>query len=254
MRGFTSIAILDPVRAMPDADTIGILPGVSFEDRSLLQQAFIHDSYVNENQIDSVSSNERLEFLGDAVVNLAAARLVYDSFPQLPEGQLTAIRSSLVCTESLADLATDLDLGSYLLLGRGEEQSGGRAKKGNLASAFEALMGALYLDQGPDKALGVTADLLKPQVQRVRHRGIRRSYKALLQELVQQEGHSPPTYRLLRFSGPDHAREFTVEVEVNGEAVGQGTGRSKKAAEAGAAKEALKRLRSGGAGATTRTS
>ncbi|MFW6150702.1 MAG: ribonuclease III [Chloroflexota bacterium] len=229
---------------MADWKTSQILPGVTFRDTDLLQRAFVHDSYVNENQMDASSSNERLEFLGDAVVNLAAAELVYDNFPALPEGQLTVIRSSLVCSATLAELASNLGLGEHLLLGRGEALSGGRTKRSNLASVFEAVIGALYLDQGPGRVLQVLSDLLKPQIQRVKRRGIRRSYKALLQEHVQQGDHAPPMYRLVDISGPDHERLFTVEVAVDGEPIERGVGRSKKAAEARAAEAALRKLTS----------
>ena len=222
-------------------DCQGIL-GVSFNNCSLLTQAFVHSSYLNENPDFGLASNERLEFLGDAVLDFVVAELVYKEFPDLPEGELTGIRASLVCSRSLAESATLLELGDWLLLGRGEELSGGRMKPSNLADTMEALVGAIYLDQGLRRAKRFILKQLKPSMKRIRRGSMTPNYKALLQEFVQSDKHSPPTYHLVEAIGPDHERRFTVEVFVGDQVLGQGTGKTKKSAEAEAAKSAWRNL------------
>jgi ribonuclease-3 len=217
--------------------------GVSFREQSLLQQAFVHSSYCNENPAFAASSNERLEFLGDAILNFVATERLYKEFPKLPEGELTELRACLVCRETLAQLASSLKLGDWLLLGRGEEANEGRVKAGNLANAMEALMGALYLDQGLTKARGFILRRLRPELRRIKAGKTMPNYKALVQELIQGRKKPTPIYRLVKATGPDHSKQFTVEIVVDGEALAKGTGRSKKFAESQAARAAWERLR-----------
>jgi ribonuclease-3 len=217
--------------------------GISFRQKSLLEQTFVHSSYSNENPDFVWPSNERLEFLGDAVLNLIVTEKLYEEFPKLPEGELTEIRASLVCRDTLAELASLLKLGDWLLLGRGEEANGGRAKASNLANAMEALIGALYLDQGLAKARRFILRQLKPELEKIKAGKITPNYKALVQELIQGQKRPTPVYRLVEATGPDHSKQFTVEILVQGEALGSGTGRSKKVAESQAARAAWEKLR-----------
>jgi ribonuclease-3 len=216
---------------------------LSFRDESSLQQAFVHPSYLNENPRFTPPSNERLEFLGDAILNLIVAEELYEEFPDLAEGALTEIRASLVCRETLAKLASSLKLGDWLLLGQGEEASGGRSKPSNLANAMEALIGALYLDRGLPQTRSFVLRQLKPELDRVRTGKTTPNYKALLQELIQRQKRPAPVYRLVDAIGPDHNKQFTAEILVEGEALAKGTGRSKKAAESEAARAAWEKLR-----------
>jgi len=217
--------------------------GISFHQESLLEQAFVHLSYLNENPGFARPSNERLEFLGDAILNFIVAEKLYEEFPELPEGELTEIRASLVCRDTLAELASSLKLGDWLLLGRGEEANGGRAKASNLANAMEALIGALYLDQGLAKARRFILRQLKPELEKIKAGKIPPNYKALVQELIQGQKKPTPVYRLVEATGPDHGKQFTAEILVEGEALGRGTGRSKKTAESQAARAAWEKLR-----------
>ena len=217
--------------------------GICFRRESLLEQAFVHSSYCNENSDFAYSSNERLEFLGDAVLNFVVAEKVYKGFPGLSEGELTEIRASLVCRDTLAELASSFRLGDWLLLGRGEELSGGRAKASNLANAMEALIGAFYLDQGITKARRFILRLLRPDLEAIKTGKTVLNYKALVQEFIQGEGRPTPVYRLVGAIGPDHSRRFTAEILIDGEALGRGTGGSKKAAESQAARAAWEKLR-----------
>jgi ribonuclease-3 len=184
-----------------------------------------------------------MEFLGDAVLNFIVTEKLYEEFPELSEGELTEIRASLVCRDILAELASSLRLGDCLLLGRGEELSGGRAKGSNLANAMEALLGALFLDQGLAKARRFILRQLKPELQKIGTGKTMPNYKALVQEFVQGEKKPTPIYRLVEASGPDHSRQFTAEILVDGEALGRGIGTSKKVAESQAARAAWEKLR-----------
>jgi ribonuclease-3 len=217
--------------------------GLSFREESLLEQAFAHLSYLNENPGFATPSNERLEFLGDAILNLIVAEKLYEEFPELPEGELTEIRASLVCRDTLAELASSLKLGDWLLLGRGEETSGGRAKASNLANAMEALIGALYLDQGLARARRFILRQLKPELERIEAGQTPLNYKALVQEFIQGQKRPTPVYRLVDATGPDHSKQFTAEILVGGEPLGRGTGRSRKTAESQAARAAWEKLR-----------
>jgi ribonuclease-3 len=217
--------------------------GISFHRESLLEQALVHSSYLNENPGLGRPSNERLEFLGDAILNFIVAEKLYEEFSQLPEGELTRIRAHLVCRDTLAGLASSLKLGDWLLLGRGEEANGGRAKASNLANAMEALIGALYLDQGLARARRFILRQLKPELEKVKGGKITPNYKALVQELIQGQKRPTPVYRLVEATGPDHSKQFTAEILIEGEALARGTGKNKKDAESQAARTAWERLR-----------
>jgi ribonuclease-3 len=216
---------------------------ISFRQEYLLEQAFTHLSYLNENPDFARPSNERLEFLGDAILNFIVAEKLYKEFPKLPEGELTEIRASLVCRDTLAELASSLKLGDWLLLGRGEEANGGRAKASNLANAMEALIGALYLDQGLARARRFILRQLKPELEKIKAGKTTPNYKALVQEFIQGQKRPTPVYRLVEATGPDHSKQFTAEILVEGEALGKGTGKSKKTAEIQAARAAWQKLR-----------
>lgn len=218
---------------------------VFFRDISLLQQAFVHSSYINENQGFHLPDNERLEFLGDALLSFVVTEKLYHEFPHLSEGELTEIRISLIRQETLAELALALKLGDYLLLGKGEEATGGRERQTNLADAFEALIGAIYLDQGIAAVSDFILSKLSKQLAKIGAEGIGRNYKALLQEFIQDKYKQLPTYRVVEASGPDHDKGFTVEVALGDRVLGTGSGKSKRAAEMEAARSAWEKLASG---------
>ena len=217
--------------------------GISFHQESLLEQAFVHSSYLNENPDFTRPDNERLEFLGDAILNFIVAEKLYEEFPKTPEGKLTEIRASLVCRDTLAELASSLKLGDWLLFGQGEEANEGRTKASNLANAMEALIGALYLDQGLAKAKEFILRQLKPELEKIKEGKTTPNYKALVQEFIQGQKRLTPVYRLVEATGPDHNKKFTAEILVEGEPLGRGTGNSKKAAESQAARAAWEKLR-----------
>ena len=215
---------------------------VAFHDIRLLDTALTHSSYANEAK-ERVAHNERMEFLGDAVLELASSTYLYGNFPRLPEGELTKTRAGIVCSATLARLATELDLGSCLLLGHGEDQGGGRRRASNLEDAFEAVIGAVYLDQGWDAAKEYVLRQLAGEFRRVEQGGMAlQDYKTILQEQVQKHS-SQAAYELLEEMGPDHDKEFLFCVKVDGTVYGRGRGRSKKEAEQHAAREALERLK-----------
>lgn len=216
--------------------------GLNFADKSLLQRALIHRSYLNEHPDFPLEDNERLEFLGDAVLDFVTGEYLYNRFPELREGPLTSLRSALVRREALADFASQLALGEYLLMGHGEAESGGRSRPANLCAAFEALVGALYLDQGLGVVYSFLEPLVEPEVARTMQENSDKDAKSLLQELVQGRIQRTPRYVTVGESGPDHAKEFTVEVTIGRKAYARGTGRSKQQAAQDAAREALDRL------------
>ncbi|MBM3149104.1 MAG: ribonuclease III [Chloroflexi bacterium] len=218
--------------------------GISFRNLELLQQAFVHSSYVNENTDPAAVDNERLEFLGDALLGFTIAERLYQEFPQLTEGELTEMRISLVRQETLAQIAAELRLGDYLQLGKGEESTGGRQRRTNLADVFEALIGAIYLDQGLDTAQSFVLDKLDVQIAILKNEGISRNYKALLQELTQAKYKQLPTYHTIEASGPAHNKYFVIEVALGNELLGTGSGKTKKAAEMEAAQAAWEKLTS----------
>lgn len=223
--------------------TVEAAIGVRFHDSALLRLSLIHSSYVNEHPLDAPVSNERLEYLGDALLGMVVANNLYQDHPEMPEGDLTAARAAIVCGECLSEAARDLGLGRFLYLGQGEEQSGGREKSSNLAAGLEALVGAVYLDQGYAEAEAFGLRILKKQLDRVAVDSVPRDPKSTLQETMQAQGRGAPTYRLLDETGPGHTRTFTVEVLVAGKSLGQGSGQRKTDAEREAAKKALENLK-----------
>lgn len=227
---------------MTDLTTLQQRLGITFNNISLLEQALVHSSYINENPGVAPVSNERLEFLGDAVLGLVAAERLYQGFPQFTEGQMTRLRTALVRRQTLARMAQAIGLGDHLYLGKGEEASGGRQKPVNLAGAIEAVIGAIFLDQGLARARDFTLRLLEADLQEAVTRGDSIDYKSELQELIQAREQQTPTYHVIESTGPDHAKQFTVEVRVGDTLLGRGSGKSKKAAESEAARAALEKL------------
>lgn len=216
--------------------------GYTFQNRALLENALTHSSYANENKHTGAQSNERLEFLGDSVLGFVTAEFLFARHPDAPEGDLTRIRAALVCEQSLYEAAQRLDLGRYLRLGRGEEAGGGRERTSILADAMEAVFAAVYLDGGIGAASAlIHRCLLDAQRESVVEER-RRDYKTALQELVQRESGQVLQYRLVGSEGPDHAKRFFVNVDLNGSPIGSGEGRSKKEAEQMAAKAAMAKL------------
>lgn len=213
--------------------------GVRFEDPSIRAAALTHRSYAFEQELGV--NNERLEFLGDAVLGLVVTDMAYNDFPEMPEGELAKLRAAIVNMSALADVARDLGLGDFILLGKGEEMSGGRDKASILADALEAILGALYLDRGLGVARAFIERLFRPRmVAYVRGEG-ERDYKTILQELASADLHALPEYKISD-EGPDHEKEFTATVFLAGKAWGSGMGRSKKEAEQQAAHEAYVKL------------
>ena len=216
--------------------------GYSFRDRSLLENALRHSSFANESRDRRVTSNERLEFLGDSVLGFVTAKYLYKHYPDLPEGRMTKVRAELVCEHALHKVAQELELGKYIRLGKGEENTGGRTRPSILADAVEATIAAMFLDGGIDVAekfiLGrVLSDLGQGLPVRSTDN------KTALQELIQQKSGQVLEYAVTGESGPDHCKQFTVSVYLNGKAVGSGVGRTKKEAEQAAAGNALGQLK-----------
>lgn len=227
---------------MPDLIEFQKIIKLDFHDPALLEQALVHSSYINENPSRTVKHNERLEFLGDAVLDYIVAEKLYLDYPEIDEGEMTRLRAGLVRRETLARLAEDIELGSFLWMGKGEEATGGRSKLPNLAGALEALIAAVYLDLGPDAAKGFIVRLYADEWDKLTSRGTVTDHKSRLQELSQSRFQEIPVYRLVSETGPDHDKQFTVEVIVNGKVMGKGIGKSKKTAETGAARQALQQL------------
>ena len=226
--------------------------GVRFRDLSLLNLALTHRSFANEAQ-DSRANNERLEFLGDSILGMVVSAYLYSTFPERPEGDLAKIKSFVVSEEILSVIARDLGMDEALLVGKGEEHSGGRLKKAILADALEAIFGACYLDAGYVEAERLVLSLLVAQVSLVIEDKHRKDYKTLLQELVQKELKSYPRYVVSDRTGPDHDRTFTVEVWIEGQCRGTGAGKNKKEAEQAAAGEAYLELSGQSAAKVTRS-
>ena len=214
--------------------------GYRFHNISLLQNALAHSSYANERWHNSLMSNERLEFLGDSVLGMLVAEYLYRTFPDRPEGELTRMRADMVCEKTLAAVANGLGLGTHLLLGKGEEQGGGRGRESILADAVESVIAACYLDGGMDAARAFVEKFILVNVPVAKFHN--RDYKTALQELVQQKKNQILAYTLVGESGPDHDKQFVVELTLNGEAIGKGIGSSKKRAEQDAARDALEKL------------
>lgn len=214
--------------------------GYTFKDKKLLQQALTHSSYANEQKINKTGDYERLEFLGDAVLELVSSEFIYQENPEMPEGKMTKKRSSMVCEPSLAFCARDLSLEKYILLGRGEEATGGRKRDSIISDVMEAVIGAIYLDSGIEQAKAFIRRFILTDLE---NKQLFYDAKTILQEVVQQENKGTLHYELIREEGPEHDKTFVVEAMVGDKKVGSGTGRSKKAAEQQAAYEALLKRR-----------
>ena len=214
--------------------------GYQFQNPKLLDHALTHSSYANEHHLGSISSNERLEFLGDSVLGMIVADHLYRTFPDLPEGDLTRIRANLVCEGSLVLVAKEWDLGRYLKLGKGENACGGRSRPSILADAVEAVLAAVFLDGGLEHDRDIIQRFLLDRMEQVNRAS--RDHKTYLQELVQRKSGQVLSYELIGESGPDHNKTFQMQVLLNGQPIGQGTGHSKKEAEQAAANAAIARL------------
>lgn len=214
--------------------------GYQFQNPKLLDHALTHSSYANEHHLGSISSNERLEFLGDSVLGMIVADHLYRIFPDLPEGDLTRIRANLVCEGSLVLVAKEWDLGRYLKLGKGENACGGRSRPSILADAVEAVLAAVFLDGGLAHDRDIIQRFLLDRMEQVNRAS--RDHKTYLQELVQRKSGQVLSYELIGESGPDHNKTFQMQVLLNGQPIGQGTGHSKKEAEQAAANAAIERL------------
>ena len=211
--------------------------GYRFRNQSLLRAALTHSSFANENKKTGILSNERLEFLGDSVLGMKVAELIFSGNPDMPEGQMTRLRADLVCEKSLAALAATLNLGDYLLLGRGEDKGGGRRRPSILADALEAVLAAVFLDGGFKP---VERFIVNYMGSRINPRILENTdYKTSLQEAVQEKAGNTLSYHVTDENGPDHMKIYTVEVQLNGRFIGQGEGKSKKEAEQAAARAAL---------------
>lgn len=227
---------------MSDLAALQRVLGVSVNDLSLLEQSLVHSSYLNENPGSIQTSNERLEFLGDAVLGLIVAEKIYQKFPKFDEGEMTRLRAAVIRRDALARMATAINLGSYLYMGKGEEASGGRNRPANLAGALEAVIAAIFLDQGPAITRDFVIGLVNGELQKVVSQGAAADYKSRLQELTQAREQQTPTYHVVEKTGPDHDMRFTVEVRLGDAVLGKGSGKSKKKAETEAARTALEQF------------
>lgn len=207
-----------------------------FNNRSYLMEALTHSSFANERG-NGIKSNERMEFLGDSVLALVSGQFLFETYPDMPEGELTKLRASLVCTESLSGFAKQIHLGDYLFLGKGEVNTNGAERPSILEDAFESLIAAIYLDGGLEKAREFILGFLKPALDN--HKINFKDYKTILQEIIQQNPDQHVTYVFAGASGPDHDKIFEAEVHLNSNVIGRGKGKTKKGAEQAAAKEAL---------------
>lgn len=211
---------------------------INFNNTNLFKQALTHRSWVNENSVN-LGTNERLEFLGDAILEFIVSKEIYEKFPKEEEGYLTALRANLVNTKNLASVATNLKIGEMILLSKGEEDGGGRKNQSLLADTVEAIIGALFLDQGIEASEKFIKENILVDVDKKASLPLK-DPKSLLQEKVQSKGYAAPKYQVVHENGPDHDKEFTVEVVVNGKAEAKGSGKSKSEAEQDAASNALK--------------
>lgn len=209
----------------------------TFKNKELLKNALAHSSYANEKK-GNASSNERLEFLGDSVLSIIVSDYIYKNFPNLPEGQLTRLRASLVCEKTLCEFSKKLEVGDYILLGKGERANGGNERPSILADAFEAILAAIYLDGGMEPAKKHVLRFVQSELSHLEHENFK-DYKTELQEIIQRNPEEKLTYVLTGESGPDHDKCFTVEVHLNSNVIGEGSGHSKKNAEQAAARQAL---------------
>ena len=212
--------------------------GYQFKNPALLNEALTHSSYANEHKSQHIKYNERLEFLGDSVLSIVVSDYIYKNCPELPEGELTKLRASLVCEKSLYEFAKKIDLGKYLILSKGERNNGGAERPSILSDAFEALIAAIYIDGGIAPASKHILNFVIPAIKNSKKKKIN-DYKTTLQEIIQKNPGEKLEYVLVRESGPDHNKHFVVEVHLNSNVIGKGGGRSKKEAEQQAAREAL---------------
>ncbi|MCX5997068.1 MAG: ribonuclease III [Chloroflexi bacterium] len=219
--------------------------GFTFNDPAILGQAFIHTSYTNENPGHQTGDNQTMEFLGDAVLNMVVAEALYHGFPALAEGKLTEIRISMIRQEKLAEKAADIKLGNYLVLGKGEEASGGRSKRNNLADTFEALTAAIFLDRGLDVARQFIMSVFRKELAAVKSGKFTSNFKAMLQELTQAEFKTLPEYEIIESTGPDHDKVFVVSVSLGDVVLAVGSGKTRKTAESEAARIAYIKLSAG---------
>jgi len=216
--------------------------GVKFNNLDIIRTAFIHKSYINEHKKENLSQNERMEFLGDAVLEFISTKELYNMLPNSPEGELTAYRSALVKGENLAKIARELELGKYLFLSKGEEKSGGRAKGYILANTVEALIGAIYLDLGIDDVEKFINNFILSKFDEIIAKKLHIDAKSYFQELAQEKEDYTPYYELVKEEGPDHMKKFTMGVYIKGDLVAEGIGPSKQKAEDDAAKNAINKL------------
>lgn len=216
--------------------------GISFKDKALLRRAITHKSFSNENKQLNYRNNERLEFLGDSVLSIAISTYIFDNFPDYPEGELAKMRAVIVSEPILAQKSRQLKIGQFLLLGKGEESTGGRERDSLLANAMEALIGAMYLDLGFDVTIDFLINLFEDIIGDVEKGNYIQDFKTILQEMLQQNGNERPIYHLIKETGPDHNKKFEVNVVYNDRVLGTGKGSSKKEAEQKAAHTALKKL------------
>lgn len=212
--------------------------GYRFKNISLLKEALTHSSYANEHKAQHIKYNERLEFLGDAVLSIVVSDYIFKNCPELPEGELTKLRASLVCEKSLFEFAKKINLGKYLVLSKGERNNGGSERPSILSDAFEALIAAIYIDGGMENASKYVLGFIIPAIKNTKRKRIN-DYKTTLQEIIQKNPGEHLEYVLVNESGPDHNKHFVVEVHLNSNVIGKGGGRSKKEAEQQAAREAL---------------
>lgn len=212
--------------------------GYQFKNPALLNEALTHSSYANEHKSQHIKYNERLEFLGDSVLSIVVSDYIYKNCPELPEGELTKLRASLVCEKSLYEFAKKIDLGKYLILSKGERHNGGADRPSILSDAFEALIAAIYIDGGIAPASKHILNFVIPAIKNSKKKKIN-DYKTTLQEIIQKNPGEKLEYVLVKESGPDHNKHFIVEVHLNSNVIGKGGGRSKKEAEQQAAREAL---------------
>lgn len=224
---------------MPDFSSFEKKVKIVFKNKTLLKQAFVHRSYVNEHPRLGFSHNERLEFLGDAVLELAVTEYLYKKYPEATEGDLTSYRAAMVNAVTLATAAGDLGMNGYLLLSKGETKDTGRARQDILANTFESFIGALYLDQGYAKAKNFIADALFGKIEEIVEKGLWKDAKSAFQEKAQEYFGITPSYKILSETGPDHDKQFTTGVYLGHEMVSEGRGKSKQEAEQSAAKNAL---------------
>ena len=216
--------------------------GLTFKDKELLKRSLTHRSFLNENKKEDLKNNERLEFLGDAVLELVISEYLFHEYPDRPEGELTSFRAAVVKTDNLAMISKELNLGKYLLMSKGEEMTGGREKDYLLANTFEAIIGALYLDQGYNAVKDFLTKHLIPQIGTIVEYRLDIDAKTKLQEITQGIFKTTPIYKITNEKGPDHDKIFTVEVMIKGKVYGRGSGVTKQKAEDSAAAEALKKV------------